>query len=789
MKIKAGQQPEVLENVKQNIAAAEKERRELRLSYNFNDFEKGNVQILKNDEFFEVLELYLLVNPIEDKNKLLKFIARLGDAAMAEEIAIRERALALLSSATKFHLAQNEKEVVFLLVDAICQWLKFETEILPGHSVLNKRLEDVLVWFLNNSYWVEAEEVFILLYRIQSGSLKKNMAIKSLTSNTLQNLKKKDIVERLTEGYLLENKQQYLFQNILNSIGRKAVIYLLNRVIHSYNRAERLVLLNLIPTFGSKAVPVLQDCLKKNPPWALVRNVIYIVSEIGVDAHYALVAKFFGHSDERVQHEMICCVLKLGGPMMRPRLIKALEFVHNHLKIHILRLLVEKEDNDKGVLVALLELAEKRKSFFGQSGHDLLLAIIVALKAFPCRESVVELEKMRHEYKKIRGTEQLLLHIDEALKVLGPKIRHKLQSVGDLQDLVSFDSDPLQQQLALEKVRKTEEDIQVLVRAGKTQKAGQLIYNQAIAAAKIKDFAVAELLGDRILNIDPRAVAEAIQLGEYIEEQKSSSISSHHLEIWRELYEEMTTEEFNKLYQHLRQENYHKGDIIVQSGETDCNLYFLNSGYVSLSCIVGGKEIFLKRMQPSNVLGGEQFFSPSIWTVTLKALSEIQVHVLEYSVMKKIAENYPGIEETLRKYCRKHTQVPELLKMSGDDRREFPRYSVVLPTQNILLDPFGNKGKRSFSGELFDISSKGLAFTIRISSTDNASLLLGRHIITNIKIGDEELPQQHGIIVGVRSYESNKLNFSVHVKLSKMMDENAFKKIVLLAKHNQKMTH
>ncbi len=782
MKIKAGQQPEILEKVKEKIAAAEQERRQLRLTFNFNDFEKGNIQILRNDEFFSELEVYLLTYPIDNREKFFNFLSRLSDAALAEEIAIRERALALLSSATRFYLERNEKEIVFTLVDAICQWLKFETELLPGHSVLNKQLEDVLVWSLNNSYWVEAEEVFILLYRIQSGSLKKSKAIKSLTGNTLQNIKKKDIIEKLTEGYLLENNQQYLFQNILNFIGDKAIIYLFNRVIHSYQRSERLVLIKLIPTFGSKAIPVLEDCLKNNPPWAVLRNVIYIISEIGVDAHYAMIARFLGHSDERVQHEMICCVLKLNGPMMQSRLLKGLGFVHDNLKIHILRLLVEQDDHDENVLAAVLELAGKRKSFAGQSGRQLLQAIVVALKAFPYKESVAELEKMRLEYTGDNGFEQLLLLIDEALKVLGPKVRHRLKSLGRLHDNVSFDSDPLQQQQAFEKVRKAEEEVQLLVRAGKTQDAVQLVCNQAIAAVATKDFAVADLLLERIMKIDPMAVAEAIQLGEYIEEQKNSLISSHHLEIWRELYEEMTTEEFHILYQSLHQENYHKGDTIVQSGETDNNLYFLNSGTVSLSCIVAGKEVFLKRIQPGNVLGGEQFFSPSIWTVTLKALSEIQVHVLEFSAMKKIAEKFPVIEEKLRTYCEKQINIPELIKMSGKDRREFPRYSVVLHTRNILLDPFGNKGKRSFNGELFDVSSKGLAFTIRISSIDNASLLLGRHLITTILVGDEELPHQHGIIVGVRLYDPGKQDFSVHVKLTREMDENTLRRLISLAK-------
>ncbi len=162
-------------------------------------------------------------------------------------------------------------------------------------------------------YWVEVEEVVILLHRIQSGSLEKNKAIKSLVSKTLQTLEKKAIVERLTDEYLRQNEQQPLMQNILHCIGNKAVIYLLNRVIHSHSRTERLALRDLIPTFGIIAVPALKDCLKGKPPWSVVRNVIYMVSEIGVDEHYSLVERYFSYPDERVQHEMISCVLKLGG--------------------------------------------------------------------------------------------------------------------------------------------------------------------------------------------------------------------------------------------------------------------------------------------------------------------------------------------------------------------------------------------------------------------------------------------------------------------------------------------
>ena len=87
-----------------------------------------------------------------------------------------------------------------------------------------------------------------------------------------------------------------------------------------------------------------------------------------------------------------------------------------------------------------------------------------------------------------------MLHIGEALKVLKPKMRHNLQNVDNYKDVASFDNDQVEQQRAVEKVRETEEEIQALIRAGKLQQAGLLVYNQAVAAAQIKDFSVAALL-------------------------------------------------------------------------------------------------------------------------------------------------------------------------------------------------------------------------------------------------------------------------------------------------------
>jgi hypothetical protein len=781
MENKASKDSEILKNVQESVAASERKRRELRFAYALNDFTQGKMQVLKNKEFFEELHVFLLADPA-DSQQLISLFRCLGDGALAEDLSVRERALALLSSTVKFHLDSNDKRsnkaFLIVLAQSLANWLEFETELLPGFSVLNKRLEDIVLWLLDNSCWPEADAVVALLHRIHSGSLEKNRAMQSLTNRTLHNLAPKNIVEKLINEYLLENEYRQVTRNILLSLGDKAIISLLNRVIHSNNKTERLTLLDLIPEFGEDAVPVLRECLKQNPPWAVVRNVIYLFSEIGIDTHYGLVERYLGHFDERVQHEMISCILKFRGKMMQSRLIDGLGLVSDRLKIYIIRLLLKEGDEDGKILAALLELAGDRANFSGQFGLHLFRALIEALKKFPCEESVEQLKIIKTAYSRQQGAEQYLLHIDQALKTIVPKLRHTQRKIDNSVDVVSFDSDPVLRQQAFKKMRKAEEEIQALVNAGKTQQAGLLLYNQAMAAAKIKDFSLAEALQERLLEIDSMAFSQVIKLSELIAEQKSSSISSHHLAVWKDLYEEMTTEDFNRLYYSLHEEYYHKGDIIVQAGETDNNLYFLNSGYVSLSCVVCGSDVFLKRMQPGDILGGEQFFSHSVWTITLGALSDIQVQVLEKEMFKKIVEESPLIENTLRKYCEKYVHVAELIKISGDDRREFPRYSVHLHTRNVLLDPFGSNKKRTFSGELFDISRQGLAFTIRLSKSDNARLLLGRHIMTSIQLQDQGLPELNGVIVGVRLHEPIMQDYSVHVKLAKKIDGVVFKRII-----------
>jgi hypothetical protein len=772
---------DVIKNIKLNSSLSEDKRRQQRLAHNLTELTQGNFQILNNDEFLRGLVNYLL-DHAEEKTDIKRIILiSLGNAVIFQDRNIRERTLTVLSLAGEHYLQCSEKGGILLVVQSFCRWLEHEKEILPGLVVVIKRMEELTLWLLENSFWKEGANIIGLFHLIQTGDNEKSTAFRSLVSQTLDKLAVEATLEHLTDGYLLGDSRQPLFQNILLFLEDRAAVYLFSRVMQSLSRKERLALIHLLPAFGLLVLPILEKCLKNNPHWTVVRNALCILAEIGNDTCYSFIKQYFRHEDKRVQYELIGCVVKFGGSELKDRLLAGLEIVDDELKVHIIQLLVAHAPSDEAVLGGLFELVERSAAFSSRSRNRLVGAAIAALKTFPSIKSIEILRTLQFSYSKAQGSEQLQIQIEEALKFLAPKLRHRQQRFEETHETLTFDSDPQQTQKALSKLASIEENLRKLVRAGDMGGAARLLHEQALSAARAKEFFLAEKLSERMLEINPMALAEAVALGDLIEGEKASSNSCHHLGVWSELYEEMTNEEFNALYSVLRQEEYRKNDIFVRAGETDDVLYFLSSGYVSLNCLTGGNENFLKRMGPGSILGGEQFFSASVWTVTLRALSDVHLQVLDHKMFIKIAEEFPGMVEKLQKYCSKYAEVPALLKMSGDDRREYPRFSVSLFTHNVLFDPYGNKGKKSFRGELIDISRNGLAFIIKISSLNNAKLMLGRQIVSEIRgIEDEVVTECGGIVVAVKYPNAVASDFTVHVKLSKKIEDTAFSKIIAL---------
>lgn len=318
------------------------------------------------------------------------------------------------------------------------------------------------------------------------------------------------------------------------------------------------------------------------------------------------------------------------------------------------------------------------------------------------------------------------------------------------------------------------------VKQGDTESAVRVLFDLIEAYAKQKNFPKAEMLRERLFDVDPMALTEIIKSAEIIEEEKSESLDQKHLDIWSDLYDTLTTEETHALYFALQEQSYDTNETIFKQGKKNARLYFINQGQLKLIYDQKGSERLLKTIGPGTVVGDDTFFSITVCTSSLVTLSRVKLSFLEKDSVLTWQEEFPSLSNKLRDYCTKMRQGDD----AGEqvDRRVHERISVAGHVMYQILDNTGKAiGGKVFKGDLSDISAGGASFFIT-TNHKNARLLLGRKlkIRLSIKPADEKQPpfQHSGQIIGVINQLYN--DYSIHMKFDKLLPE---KEIATLKKH------
>ncbi|MCK9174487.1 MAG: cyclic nucleotide-binding domain-containing protein [Desulforhopalus sp.] len=291
----------------------------------------------------------------------------------------------------------------------------------------------------------------------------------------------------------------------------------------------------------------------------------------------------------------------------------------------------------------------------------------------------------------------------------------------------------------------------------------------------------ADHLKNSLLEVDPFTLDEEVKFGDLIDGQGARAGTPPQFGIWGKLGEVLTVEEFKVLCDKSSLESYGKGDILVKSGDMDRSLFLLNSGSVGLNCKSGGMERFLRRVSPGIILGGDQFFDASVWTVTLRALSPVEVQVVDQRAWEQIKKKCPQIREKLRSYCAKGVNISELVTLFGDDRRATSRYVLHTQTKHQFLNPAGKYSRRPnhiFKGELLDISRGGVAFSLKLSHHEKSREMLSQQILTGLETAHGFSVDYPGIVVGVRLFDSLSQRYSVHIKFAREIDHDEFMEIL-----------
>jgi CRP-like cAMP-binding protein len=329
-----------------------------------------------------------------------------------------------------------------------------------------------------------------------------------------------------------------------------------------------------------------------------------------------------------------------------------------------------------------------------------------------------------------------------------------------------------------------EDLIQKYLEEGNKEAAIKLLFELVSACAKERNFKAAEALRDRILEIDPMALTEIIRSAEIIEEEKSEAIDKDHRETWFRLYKTLNVEEANALYFNLRHAEYGQDETICKQGEWRRRLFFVNSGRLKIVYLMSGREVLLKTLEAGEIAGEDTFFSSSICTTSIIALSRTELSCLDADVLKDWKATFPVLESKLQDFTSKSEKIKDLLKARELDRRSLKRIYVSGKGTVQLVSAGGNPVGKPFRVDVSDISEGGMCFLVHLNKRETASLLLGQKI--NIGYLHPQLDftntiNQSGVIVAVRFHPFE--DCAINVKFDSLLTARLVYEFEQLSSH------
>ncbi len=312
------------------------------------------------------------------------------------------------------------------------------------------------------------------------------------------------------------------------------------------------------------------------------------------------------------------------------------------------------------------------------------------------------------------------------------------------------------------------------VEQGDQENAAKLLLEAITKFAKEKNFTKADELREKLYEVAPMALKEIVRSGEIIETEKSRILDKNYLEIWARLFNTLTTDETNTLYFAMKTKAFKAGQPVFEQGQLDSRMYFIKKGRFQMVYHdrFGLQEAVLKELTPGDIANDEAFFSFTVCTTSLIAVTDAEVFFLEKNILTEWEKKHPGIENKLREFSHLFEKVGDLIQKSGLQLRGHKRVKI---SRDAMVQPLDNSGtplRSPYRVSLFDISAGGVSYGFKLNKKEDASHLLDSWI--NLQTVYENQTGKHkitrnGKIVAVHLQPFGES--SVHVQFEELLAE------------------
>ncbi len=777
------------EKAKSIIEAGERTRRARRVEAGVKSLLQGSDEVLQSEEFNKHLPLVLQKMEAEGMEREIRAVlAKVAEYFLQADGNGRDKIISSLAQIAENLATANRFALLQIIYEPLLFWLKNSEN---GDFIYEKVCQ--ALYGLMSESWRSGEfaigdEILSILYQIRSGAIRRPAPVRAIIGRAQDKGLDRALMKQLLDQCLAVPKDEVLSRRLILQ-GPIATRFLVDSLIHTEESKDRVKIIDLL-TYGEQFLPaILLEKLAEPMPWYGKRNLLKLLGDTGSTEHLEVVFPFLQHEDLRVQREAFICLYKISGKRRKEVLLRALNECGETMKLQVVRALMPFGDAE--VASGLAQVLEEHR-FYSEELRDALLANVChAVARCPHQHAEKILQKfiaLRNDRtaRKIgvnvwQAAEEALELVYEAqqderqLKAKAGQLRKSLltkvgtgKTVGNGRRLITGLGE--------------ERAIRELLDGGDREKAKQQLLDLISRTARLRRLSQAEQLREWLIEIDSLALGDILRAAEIIELARNAAVDKGHAGSWSELFDMLTTEEYNTFYHALEHRRFQDEENILKKGSVQNALYFINSGKVKLYHRDKDREVLVTTLGSGQVLGTGSFFDATVWTFSASALGQVEVSVLAFEKMKLWSEKYPELEPKIRDFCRKFDGADKLFQEGTHERRKYERYPTpALRLAITLLDESG-KGGVAADGELADLSRGGGSFFMQISKRENARLLLGRSLRLTLPI---EQPAGRpitfsGVIVAVRAHRAMENEYMVHVGFDSVLDNDVIQQILRL---------
>jgi HEAT repeat protein len=329
----------------------------------------------------------------KEQETMEKIISHLADNLFSENDEVRAHAAKALTDIIDSLPPERKTEMIESLSGRLLEWIKIETSATPAYKTVCNYLQNIVQDFINQQRYAETIPLLDIFNDINCGTLEKSDTIREVCAQLIRNLATQENITLLFKEFdTNEHDKKEAAEKILSRFGDITIKSMLDTLQKDIDSNERVRIMHLMIGIGQRAIPLVLERIHKDAPWYYLRNMAYILGQIGNEESAEALQPLLSHENERLRHEALKSISRTGGNRRGQLLITALPGADEKFKLSLIEALGNAKAAD--TVPDLLDILTTRP-FVTTAARTLMEEkICIALGAIGSTEAIPDLSEI-----------------------------------------------------------------------------------------------------------------------------------------------------------------------------------------------------------------------------------------------------------------------------------------------------------------------------------------------------------------------------------------------------------